>query len=76
MSQTKWSDFALAVRTITALDPARNWIPYPHALKNPRSAQSTARLMRKRFPDLEINARNDVVLARVRHRAPQEARTA
>lgn len=71
MSQTRWSGFReAAIRHSMLPDPEDRWVAYGHPLANARSAQSTAGVMRLRFPDLEIKTRKGVIYARVRPGLP------
>lgn len=77
MSQTRWSGFREeAIRRSRVADPEDRWVAYGHPLANARSAQTTAHVMRLRFPDLEIKTRSGVIYARLRTIAAQEGSAA
>lgn len=56
-----WSVFADRVARARG-----EWVTYQVQLKNPRSAQTTASMMRKRFPHFEIKTSRGVITARLR----------
>lgn len=64
MNRSKWHEFeAKAIARAGSADP---WVAYEHPLKNARSAQSTASLMRKVLTGLDIKTRKGVIMARCR----------
>lgn len=64
---SKWREFeSKAKHAAHRCDPEDSWVAYEHPLKNSRSAQSTATVMRKVLVDLEIKTVQGVIYARAR----------